>query len=64
MRIDAACPVSPSASASAMAAGRDAARPRRLMRCTVDTRTKSAALRPPRAAAAPLVGSTWLEPVT
>jgi hypothetical protein len=27
------------------------------------TRTKSAALKPPRDRAAPLVGSTWFEPV-
>jgi hypothetical protein len=34
------------------------------MRCTVETRTKSAAVNPPRAAAAPEVGNTWFEPVT
>ena len=58
MRIDAACALRPSASASATPAGAMRRSPSRVSRCTVETRTKSAALSPPRAAAAPPVGST------
>ena len=41
----------------------DGRRPARVTCWIVATRTKSAALRPPRARAAPLVGSTWFDPV-
>ncbi len=62
--IDAACAVRPSARASATPAGAIRRSPAAVSRWTVDTRTKSAALSPPRPAAAPLVGRTWLDPVT
>ena len=39
------------------------ASPARVTRWTDMTRTKSAALSPPRNRAAPEVGSTWFEPV-
>ena len=59
-----ACPSALRLRASATRRRRDARAARaRVIRWTVETRTKSAALRPPRPRAAPLVGSTWLEPV-
>jgi len=58
MRIEAAWAESPSASASAMPAGAIRRSPAAEIRWTVAILTKSAALNPPLAAAAPLVGST------
>src|SRR6185503_1170846 len=58
-RIEAACAFNPSASASVIPASATARNPRGVICWIVVTRTKSAAVRPPRPAAAPVVGSTW-----
>src|SRR4029079_15277630 len=61
--IDRACPSKPSARASVVTVFAIPLRPRRVMRCTDTSLTKSAAFKPPRNRAAPAVGRTWLEPI-
>src|SRR5882757_11367956 len=58
----AACPVKPSASASAIACGPICFRPCRVYCCTVIVFTKSITLNPPRTRPTRPVGSTWFGP--